>query len=116
MKIFPPIIWLLLAILFLIPTPVGRVVIDLASGVLFLIFAIPLVIAGISWIGLKVIESKMITCKVCGINILSSSSQCPSCGAIISNVQITEDGVTVAGDSRPASTSTVDITAENIDD
>ena len=48
---FPPLLWVLLLVLLLLPTAAGRVLLDLAGGLLITLFALPIVLGGLGWIG-----------------------------------------------------------------
>ena len=71
---------------------------------------IPLLLTGLGWIGWKVLQSKMITCQVCGANLVSNTLSCPVCGATISN-DLGQD----SSNSAPASSATIDVKAEDVD-
>ncbi len=97
------IVWLILAGFLLLPTAFGRIILDLAGGLIFIIIAIPILLSGAGWIAWRIIQSRMIRCKNCGITILNSTQQCPACGSKVSNNNKSNDTV-------PASSATIDIT------
>ena len=49
----PALLWLLLLLL-LLPTAAGRVLLDLAGGVVLVLIALPLLLTGVGWIGWKI--------------------------------------------------------------
>ena len=77
----PPLLWISLFLLILLPTAAGRFLIDLAGGLIIIIFTLPLFLGGLGWIGWKLIQSRMITCEVCGSSTFDNSPQCPICGS-----------------------------------
>ena len=57
-----PLLWLIIALVILLPTAAGRALVDLLGGLMLLALAIPVVLTGVGWIGWKVLQSRMITC------------------------------------------------------
>ena len=53
----PAIVWLILLLL-LLPTAVGRILIDVVGGVALVLVAVPLILTGIGWIGWKLMQSQ----------------------------------------------------------
>ncbi len=101
-------IWMVFILLIILPTPVGKVIIDLASGIFLIITIIPLILGGIGWFTWKRIQSKVQTCEACGSTFLNSQMNCPICGTtIIKNADKLEN--------IPASTATIDIKSEVVD-
>lgn len=111
---FPPLLWLLLLGLLLLPTAAGRVLLDLAGGLLLTLLALPVVLGGVGWIGWKVLQSRIKTCEACGLSTMTTEAQCPACGALLPSKQ-SASSTSAVDDSRPASDVTIDIKAENID-
>ena len=103
-------IWILLIFLILLPSTAGRFFLDLAGGVILVIVLLPIFLGGVSWIGWKLLQSKMIACKVCGVSSINNSNQCPFCGAPRSQDTKQNDNETI-----PASSATIDITAKDSD-
>ena len=101
----PPLLWFLLIMIFLLPTAAGRFLLDLAGGLMLALLAIPILLAGIGWIGWRILKSKLIKCETCGASIMSESQICPACGANLSP-EI---------NSIPASSATIDITVKDAD-
>ena len=101
-------IWMVFILLIIWPTPAGKFIIDLASGIFLFITIIPLILGGIGWFAWKRIQSKAQTCEACGSTFLNSQMICPVCGTSIKN---TGDIV----DNIPASAATIDIKSEDID-
>ena len=101
-------LWMVFILLVILPTPAGKLIIDLAGGIFILITITPLVLGGIVWFTWKTIQSKVKTCEACGSSFLNSQMTCPVCGkAIKKNTDILEN--------IPASAATIDIKSEDID-
>ena len=101
-------IWMVLIILVIFPTPAGKIIIDLAGGIFLIITIIPLILGGIGWFTWKRIQSNVQTCEACGSTILNSQIICPICGATIKNTTDMLKDI-------PASAATIDIKSEDID-
>ena len=111
----PPLVWLV-ALLLLLPTPVGRALIDVLGGVALVLLALPLILGGLGWIGWKVLQSRMQVCPNCGSASLQATPVCAVCGAAFSNADSSQAASPqVEVDSTPASTVTIDVTAEDIE-
>ena len=100
-------IWMVLILLIIFPTPAGKFVIDLAGGIFLFITLISLTIGGIGWFSWKRIQSKMQLCESCGSSFFNSQINCPICGA---NLRKNED----IFENIPASAATIDIKSEDI--
>ena len=110
-----PLVWLV-ALLLLLPTPVGRVLIDVIGGVALVLLALPLILGGVGWIGWKVLQSRMQVCINCGTASLQASPVCAVCGSAFSNTETSRVANSpVEVDSTPASSVTIDVTAEDLD-
>ena len=72
---FPPLLWLLLLGLLLLPTAAGRVLLDLAGGILLVLLALPVLLAGLGWVGWKVLQSRVRTCEACGLSTMTADAQ-----------------------------------------
>ena len=101
-------IWMVFILLFILPTPAGKFIIDLAGGIFLIITIIPLTLAGIGWFTWKKIQSKVTTCQACGSTFLNSQTICPVCGKNIKNTTDILENI-------PASAATIDIKSEDID-
>ena len=99
-------IWLSIILIFLLPASAGRLILDLTSGIIFLLLFTTLLISGIGWLSWKKIKSNIKTCDSCGANYFSDSLTCPICG---SNGQLKKTNSEI---NIPASSATIDITAE----
>ena len=108
-----PLIWLALLLLLLLPTAAGRVLLDLAGGLMLAALVLPFLLTGLGWLGWRVLQSRMVTCQACGMRTLSSSGQCPVCGAGLSDTTDSASFKSDASMSTPASDATIDITAED---
>ena len=101
-------IWMVFILLIILPTPAGKIIIDLAGGIFLFITIIPLVLGGVGWFTWKRIQSKLQTCAACGSTFLNSQMICPICGTpIIKNADKLEN--------IPASAATIDVKSEDID-
>ncbi len=98
-----PFLWLMIFILILLPPAGGRLILDIAGGLIFTLIAIPFVLSGVGWIGWRILQSKMSTCEVCGAKSFNTSIQCPMCGSISTDMN----------ESVDASSATIDITVED---
>ncbi len=101
-------IWMVIILLFILPTSVGRFIFDLAGGIFIIISLIPILLGGIGWFAWKKIQSNIQTCEACGSSFLNSQFNCPICGASMKN---TKDNF----ENMPASAATIDIKSEEID-
>ena len=100
-------IWMVFIILFILPTPAGKFIFDLAGGIFLIITIIPLILGGIGWFTWKNIQSKLQTCDACGSTFINSKMICPSCGKTKKNREDILDNI-------PASAATIDIKSEEI--
>ena len=101
-------IWMVIILLFILPTPAGKFIIDLAGGIFLILTIIPLILGGIGWFTWKSIKSKVKTCEACGSSFLNSQMICPTCGSTIKNTLNNQENI-------PASAATIDIKSEDID-
>ena len=101
-------IWMVFILLLLVPTPAGKLIIDLAGGIFLIITITPLILGGIGWFAWKRIQSKIQTCEVCGSSFLNDQMNCPICGTTIKNTTDILENI-------PASAATIDIKSEDID-
>ena len=101
-------IWMVFILLFILPTPAGKFIIDLAGGIFLIITIIPIILGGVGWFTWKRIKSKIQTCEACGSSFLNNQMICPTCGTTIKNAKDILDNI-------PASAATIDIKSEDID-
>ena len=101
-------IWMVFILLLILPTPAGKLIVDLVGGIFLLVTLIPLILGGIAWIAWKRIQSNVQTCEACGSSFINSQVICPICGA---NIKNTKDNF----ENIPASSATIDIKSENLD-
>ena len=107
-----PVLWLALLLLLLLPTAAGRVLLDIAGGLMLAAFLIPLLLTGVGWLGWRALQSRVVTCSVCGVGTLSNTGSCPVCGSTMPNGQNSAFS-SQRNDSTPASSATIDVTAED---
>ncbi len=101
-------IWMVFILLLILPTPAGKLIINLAGGIFLLISLITLVLGGLGWITWKRIQSNMQTCEACGSSFLNNQNICPVCGT---KMKIHNNTL----ENTPASAATIDIKSQNID-
>tara|TARA_B100000214_G_scaffold166003_1_gene119108 strand:+ start:800 stop:1129 length:330 start_codon:yes stop_codon:yes gene_type:complete len=101
-------IWMVFIILFILPTPAGKFILDLAGGIFIIIALIPIILGGLGWFAWKNIQSKVQVCEACGSSFLNSQMICPICGETI---KIKDDII----ENIPASAATIDINSEEIE-
>ena len=102
-----PLLWLVIALLLLLPTAAGRLLLDIAGGLMIAFLTIPILLTGIGWLGWRAIQAKMITCKQCGVSSFNTGDQCPVCGA-----RRPSNNTSKSQNSIPASATTIDVKAE----
>ena len=101
-----PLVWLAIVLLLLLPTAAGRLLLDLAGGLLLILLVLPFLLTGLGWIGWKILQSRMVTCSACGAVNFGGSSVCSVCGTAL-------DGMSGTDPSVPASAVTIDVTAQD---
>lgn len=109
----PAVLWIAIILLLLVPTAAGRVLLDLAGGLLLTLLALPLILSGLGWIGWKLLQARMITCSACGATGLKGSAVCGVCGTPYAGAANSPDTPSVA--SMPASDCTIDVDAQEVD-
>ena len=111
----PPLVWLG-ALLLLLPTPLGRALIDVIGGVALVLLVLPVILGGVGWIGWKVLQSRMQVCPNCGSASLQATPICAVCGSAFSNADTSRvSNSQVEVDSTRASSVTIDVTAEDVE-
>ena len=101
-------IWMVFFLIIVLPTPAGKIIIDLAGGIFLIITIIPLILGGVGWFAWKNIQSKVQACEACGSTFLNNQMICPVCGTTIKNTSDILENI-------PASAATIDIKSEDID-
>ena len=100
-------IWMVLILLLIFPTPAGKLIFDLAGGIILFVTLIPLILGVIGWLSWKRIKSQMQSCEACGSSFFDDQMICPICGT---NLKKSKD----ISDNIPASAATIDIKSEDI--
>jgi hypothetical protein len=79
-----PVPWLLLLLLLLLvlPTPIGRLLLDLVGGLTLTLLLLPLLGGAVAVIGWQVLKRRVRTCPSCGV-ISLGQPVCPACGTLI---------------------------------
>ena len=68
----PPLFVLIaIGLLLLLPAGAGRVLLDLAGGLLVVLLVLPLLMGGLGWVGWTVLQSRMQSCSACGALVLA---------------------------------------------
>lgn len=109
----PAVLWIAVILLLLVPTAAGRVLLDLAGGLLLTLLALPLILSGLGWIGWKLLQARMISCSACGATGLKGSAVCGVCGTPYA--EAANSPVTPSVPSTPASDCTIDVVAQEVD-
>ena len=110
----PALLWIAVVLLLLVPTAAGRLLLDLAGGLLIALLALPLILSGLGWIGWKLLQSRMVTCTACGATGLKGTGICAVCGTPYANAG-DNIGTSAAAPSTPASDLTIDVIAQDVD-
>jgi hypothetical protein len=109
----PPLFVLIaIGLLLLLPAGAGRVLLDLAGGLLAVLLVLPTLLGGLGWVGWKVLQSRLQSCPACGAVGFGAHLPCSVCGTPYSSRTEAEESTTV---SIPASDLTIDITAQDVD-
>ena len=109
----PAVLWIAVVLLLLVPTAAGRLLLDLAGGVLLALLALPLILSGLGWIGWKLLQSRMISCTACGANGLKGAGVCTVCGTPYPSAG--DNPASATAPSTPASDLTIDVVAQDVD-
>ena len=100
----------LLLLILLLPTAAGRVLLDLAGGLVVVLLALPLLLTGLGWIGWKLLQSRMVPCPACGAVSFGRQDRCGVCGA-----ELQDHGSNASADPMvPASEVTIDVSAQDV--
>ena len=110
----PAVLWIGVVLLLLLPTAAGRLLLDLAGGVLLALLALPLILSGLGWIGWKLLQSRMISCTACGATGLKGAAVCAVCGTPYATSE-GDNPASAAAPSVPASDLTIDVVAQDVD-
>ena len=109
----PAVLWIAVLLLLLVPTAAGRLLLDLAGGLLLTLLALPLILSGLGWVGWKLLQSRMISCTACGATGFKGTGVCAVCGTPYANAS--EKPHSAAASSTPASDLTIDVVAQDVD-
>ena len=102
-----PFLWLAILLILLLPSTAGKFFLDVAGGLMILIFLLPILLTGAGWIGWKLLQSKLTSCTSCGTSFFNTLEACPICGQ-----QYSSDKKNSTKNSIPASSVTIDVTPE----
>ena len=113
----PAVLWIAVVLLLLVPTAAGRLLLDLAGGVLLALLALPLILSGLGWIGWKLLQTRLIRCTACGATGLKGAEVCGVCGTPYANSgdNPASHPANAAASSTPASDLTIDVVAQDVD-
>ena len=109
----PAVLWIAVVLLLLVPTAAGRLLLDLAGGLLLALLALPLILSGLGWIGWKILQSRMVSCNACGAVGFKDADVCAVCGTPYANAG--SGAPAAASSSTPASDLTIDVIAQDVD-
>lgn len=113
-----PLVWIAVLALLLLPTAAGRVLLDVAGGLILVVLALPVILGGVGWIGWKLLQSRMRTYPACGTVSFATAGSCQMCGAELpntpSNGSAPSSGA-LEDNAVPASAATIDVSAEELD-
>ena len=112
---FPPLLWLFFLLILLLPSAAGRLLLDLAGGLMIFLFALPFALAGLGWVGWKILQSRMKVCQNCGTSTLTDSPTCPACGSLMNQGNGLNQSRSESDFSSPASSATIDVSAEDVE-
>jgi hypothetical protein len=105
--------WIALALfLLLLPGPVRRLLFEIAGGFTLLVFAIPLLAAGLGLLAWQFYRRRFRTCAHCGM-VSMGTSQCPACGADLDS-SAAGLGFRPSGDELNASDVTINVSAVDV--
>lgn len=109
----PPLFaFIAIGLLLLLPAGTGRLLLDLAGGLLVVLLMLPVLLGGLGWVVWKVLQAQMQVCSACGSVGFGSNHQCSVCGTPYGS-QVEAEQPT--GFSIPASDLTIDIAAQDVD-
>ncbi len=106
-----PLLWIALILIALLPTAAGRLLLDIAGGLMLAALVIPILLTGAGWLGWRYLQSRMVQCEFCGTNIFTDAIQCPVCGSILSKDKQKKSAS--YNETLPASSATIDITPKD---
>jgi len=110
-----PWFWIsLAAVLLLLPSPVGRFLLDLLGGLTLTLLLLPLLGGAAAWIGWQVLRSRLRPCPVCGFSSMGLDA-CPACGAPMQADGTGSTGVTRSGPEIDASQMTINVEAVEVE-
>lgn len=105
----PPLFVLIaIGLLLLLPAEAGRMLFDLAGGLLVVFLVLPVLLGGLGWFGWQVLQSQMQPCSACGAVGFGSNLQWSVCGTPYSSRTEAKEST---GVFISASDLTIDITA-----
>ncbi len=107
-----PWLWIALAgLLLLAPGTVGRVFLDLAEGLTFLLLVLPLLLGVGGFVAWQVLRRRLKPCPACGF-VSSGLEVCPACGT---SLEVTmSSGFANRSDTIDARQATVDVQAIDV--
>jgi hypothetical protein len=103
----------LFAILLFLPSPVRRVLFEIAGGFTLLLVFLPVLAAGLGLLAWQIYRRRLRTCANCGLVSLGAS-QCPACGMSLDDHA---EGIAsgAARDDFDAGNVTIDVSVVDVD-
>lgn len=75
-----PWFWIALAaLLLLLPSPPGRLLLDVLGGITLTLLLLPLLLGGAGLLAWQILRRRLRSCEVCGFTAMGLE-QCPACG------------------------------------
>ncbi|MEB3202513.1 MAG: hypothetical protein VKK05_06845 [Synechococcus sp.] len=98
-------IWFLLAaLLLLVPSPAGRLLLDLLGGLTLVFLLLPLLLGAAGFVAWQVLQRRLRPCPACGFTS-TATDRCPACGSPMNG----GFPPTSSPDQLDASTITIDV-------
>jgi len=97
-----PWFWIVVGgLLLLAPGAIGKLLLDVAEGLTFLLVVLPLLLGGAGLVAWQVLKRRLHTCEACGVTSFARDV-CPACGTMVAvdPDAARDSGASVAIDAR----------------